>query len=114
MNQIDQKDIERLVLENLVEDGTLLDLENKKIGLEEVQLLCELDEIPTLEKLYLSDNGLGDAELEALAELKLSRKITHLYLNHNYIGDCGCSGLKKLLNAEWVSNLNLYPFLICF
>ena len=78
---------EHTISANLVDDGKLLDLEDKNIGIEELRLLAASKELSRVEQLYLSQNQLCGEAIEMLCQVKCLTGLTSLYLNHNIIGD---------------------------
>ncbi len=93
MEKLDRPEAEALFQEAYIEEQSLLDLENKNIGLEELKQLAEWEFFPKVKKLYLSNNQLGDHEAEALELLK--GNVQSLYLNHNMLGDSAARSLSQ-------------------
>ena len=93
LEKLDRPEAERLFQKAFVKDQGLLDLENKNIGLEELNLLAEWESFPQVEKLYLSNNQLGNREIEALENLQ--GNVRSLYLNHNMLDDDAAHSLAR-------------------
>ncbi len=100
LEKLDRPEAEVLFQKSFVEEQSLLDLENKNIGLEELKLLAEWESFPKVEKLYLSNNQLGDLEIEALENLR--GNVRSLYLNHNMLGD---GAARSLAQSEMAKGL---------
>ena len=50
MEEVVKTKFEQTILANLTADGKLLDLEDKNIGPEEMRLLCEAEDLPSVEQ----------------------------------------------------------------
>ena len=61
---------EQTISANLVDDGKLLDLEDKNIGIEELRLLAANKDLSGVEQLYLSQNQLCGESIEVLSQVK--------------------------------------------
>ncbi len=105
MEKLDRPEAETLFQKSFVEEQSLLDLENKNIGLAELKQLAEWESFPKVEKLYLSNNQLGDLEIEALEKLK--GNVRSLYLNHNMLGDGAARSLAQSELAKVLTFLML-------
>ena len=86
---------EHTISANLVDNGKLLDLEDKNIGIEELRLLAASKELSGVEQLYLSQNQLCGEAIEMLCQVKCLTGLTSLYLNHNIIGDEEAKSIAK-------------------
>ncbi len=97
MQEAVKSKLEQTILANLTPDGKLLDLEDKNIGPEELRLLCEAEDLSSVEQLFLSQNQLCGESIEILSRVKGFTGLVSLYLNNNIIGD---EEAKVLANAE--------------
>ncbi len=86
MEEVVKNKFEQTILANLTPDGKLLDLEDKNIGPEEMRLLCEAQDLPSVEQFFLSQNQLCGESIEILSKVKGLTGLASLYLNHNIIG----------------------------
>ena len=84
---MEEVSFEQIITANLVDNGKLLDLEDKNIGIEELRLLAASKELTGVKQLYLSQNQLCGEAIEVLCQVKCLPELTSLYLNHNIIGD---------------------------
>ena len=82
---------------NLVDDGKLLDLEDKNIGIEELRLLAASKELSSVEQLYLSQNQLCGEAIDILCQVKCLTGLTSLYLNQISSGTKKQNPLLKLI-----------------
>ena len=82
--------IDDLIKENLSEDGTVLSLREKYIGLRgTMEVFTKGDILQKVKVLTYSGNQMGDEGAEAIAECPYLTNLENLILNLNEIGDEG-------------------------
>jgi len=101
--------IDDLIKENLSEDGTVLSLREKYIGLRgTMELFTKGDVLKNLKVLTYSGNQIGDEGAESIAECPYLANLENLILNHNEIGDEGAVALANSTNLPKVTQLSLF------
>ena len=87
--------IDDFIKDNLLEDGTILHLRDKYIGIRGCMELASKEQLKTVKQLIVPGNQIADEGLEALADCQYLGNLEILNINHNDIGDDGAVGNKK-------------------
>jgi len=94
--------VEKFFKENMSEDGAVLNLRDKFLGLRGSMELAENPALATVKELILPGNQCADEGAEALANSPHLGNLEMLNLNHNDIGD---DGAIAIANSEKLPNL---------
>jgi Ran GTPase-activating protein (RanGAP) involved in mRNA processing and transport len=101
--------IDDLIKENLSEDGTVLSLREKYIGLRgTMELFTKGDILQKVKVLTYSGNQIGDEGAESIAECPYLKNLENLVLNLNEIGDEGAILLANSPNLPKVTQMSLF------
>ena len=94
--------IDEILKDSFHEDGTILILRDKYIGIRGCMELATKEALKTVKQLILPGNQIADEGLEALAESPYLKNLELLNANHNEIGD---DGAIAIANTESLPNL---------
>ena len=104
--------IDDMIKENMSEDGTILNLRDKYIGLRGTMEVCQKEILKTVKVLTLSGNQTGDEGIDALVECPYLQNVETLNLNQNDIGDEGGIALANATNLPKLTSLSLFGNII--
>ena len=90
--------IDVFIKENLLENGTILLLRDKYIGIRGCMELATKEQLKTVIQLIVPGNQIADEGLEALAASPHLGNLEVLNINHNDIGDDGAVALSNSHN----------------
>ncbi|MBT6594942.1 MAG: hypothetical protein HOB34_02485, partial [Nitrospina sp.] len=85
--------IDDLLKDCLLEDGTILHLRDKYIGVRGCMELATKEALKSVKQLIVPGNQIADEGLEALADSPYLGNLEVLNINHNDIGDDGAIAL---------------------
>ena len=97
--------VDKLLKENISEDGTIINLREKFLGIRGMMELAENPALANVRELVLTGNQCADEGAEALANSPHLGNLEMLNLNHNDIGD---EGAIAIANSENFPKLKFY------
>ena len=105
--------IDDLIKENLSENGEVLTLRDKFLGVRGIMQLADNPALATIKKLVLSSNQTCDEGAEALADSPHLGNLEHLNLNHNDIGDDGAIAIANSDRQSFARDIKLICAIGC-
>ena len=100
--------IDEILKDSFHEDGTILILRDKYIGIRGCMELATKEALKTVKHLILPGNQIADEGLEALAESPYLENLELLNANHNEIGDDGAIAIANTENLPNLKDLSMF------